>query len=263
MCRPACVVRFAQAIAVAIVALYGSQTAAYPLPSAISQTKSAVSEPFGALALTADEGELSRKWRAVQQQIMIEAQILTLCRGGPATCQSGAPARFLAIVAAGQVRPGRARLGEINRAINLAIRYMSDIAQHGVADRWNSPLLSLAAGVGDCEDYAIAKYVALREAGTAREDVRLLIVHDNRFHQDHAVVAARLDGHWLLLDNRHMVMVEDVDARQYQPLFEIDDEGVRTLIVPTPGPGKGFWQNAPGLVLADSHSLAASRSSLE
>ena len=235
MCGPACVVRFAQAIAVAAVALYGSQTAAYPVLSAISPTQSAVSEPFGALALRAGEGELSRKWRAVQQQIMIEAEILTLCRRDPATCRSGAPARFLAIVAAGQVRPGRARLGEINRAINLAIRSMSDIAQHGVADRWNSPLLTLAAGAGDCEDYAIAKYVALREAGSASEDVRLLIVHDNKLHQDHAVVAARLDGHWLLLDNRRMLMVEDVDARQYQPLFEIDDEGVRSLIVPPPG----------------------------
>jgi len=74
VCGPACVVRFAQAIAVAVVALYGSQTTAYPVQSAISQTKSAVSEPFGALALTADEGELPRKWRAVQQQIMIEAE---------------------------------------------------------------------------------------------------------------------------------------------------------------------------------------------
>jgi predicted transglutaminase-like cysteine proteinase len=253
MCGPAGVVRFAQAIAVAVVALYGSQTAAYPVPSAISQTKSAVSEPFGAVALPAGEGDLSRKWRAAQQQIMIEAQVLTLCRSDPATCQSGAPARFLAIVAAGQVRSGRTRLGEINRAINLAIRSMSDISQYGVADRWNSPLLTLAAGAGDCEDYAIAKYVALREAGSPREDVRLLIVHDNKLHQDHAVVAARLDGHWLLLDNRRMVMVEDVEARQYQPLFEIDDGGVRTLIVPPAGPSK---DRASGLVLADSHSRA-------
>jgi len=34
-----------------------------------------------------------------------------------------------------------------------------------------------------------------------------------------AVAAARLDGHWLTLDNRRMAMVEDDDARGYQPLF--------------------------------------------
>ena len=142
MCRPACVVRFVQAIAVAAVALYGSQTAAYPVLSAISRTTSAVSEPFGALALTADEGELSRKWRTVQQQIMIEAEILTLCRRDPATCRSGAPARFLAIVAAGQVRPGRARLGEINRAINLAIHWQNspETDQEKKEQTWRLPL---------------------------------------------------------------------------------------------------------------------------
>jgi predicted transglutaminase-like cysteine proteinase len=235
MCRRSCALRFAQAIAVAVVALHGSQATAYPVAPVASRTNSAVAEPFGAVTLPAGEGELSRKWRAVQQQIRIEAEILTLCRNHPDTCRSGAPSRFLAIVAAGQMRPGRARLGEINRAINLAIRPMSDIAQDGLADRWNSPLLTLAAGAGDCEDYAIAKYVALREAGMASDDVRLMIVRDNKLRQDHAVVAARLDGHWLLLDNRRMVMVEDVDARQYQPLFEIDDDGVRYLILPPPG----------------------------
>jgi predicted transglutaminase-like cysteine proteinase len=240
MCGPSCVLRFAQAIAVAAVALHGSQAAAYPVSSTISQTNSAVDEPFGAVALPAGEGELSRKWRGVQQQIRVEAHILTLCRSDPVTCRSGAPSRFLAIVAAGQMRPGRARLAEINRAINLAIRPMSDIAQYGVADRWNSPLLTLAAGAGDCEDYAIAKYVALREAGMASDDVRLMIVRDNKLHQDHAVVAARLDGHWLLLDNRRMVIVEDVNARQYQPLFEIDDNGVRPLIVPASWPKEAF-----------------------
>jgi len=204
----------------------------------MSQTGSAVDEPFGAVALPAGEGELSRKWRGVQQQIRIEAQILALCRRNPVTCRSGAPARFLAIVAAGQIRPGRARLAQINRAVNLSIRPMSDIAQHGLADRWTSPLLTLAAGAGDCEDYAIAKYVALREAGAASEDVRLMIVRDTKLAQDHAVVAARLDGRWLVLDNRRMVLVEDVDARQYQPLFEIDDEGVRPLIVPPAGRSK-------------------------
>ena len=41
----------------------------------------------------------------------------------------------------------------------------SDFTQHGEADRWSAPLATFATAKGDCEDYAIAKYVALREAG--------------------------------------------------------------------------------------------------
>ena len=66
-----------------------------------------------------------------------------------------------------RARDGRARLGEINRAINLAIRPMSDLAQYGEIDVWSSPLVTFAHGAGDCEDYAIAKFVALRLAGIA------------------------------------------------------------------------------------------------
>ena len=188
--------------------------------------------PFGHLAVPAPEGGLSRKWRGVQQQIGAEAEILSHCREVPETCPSDAARHFLAIISAGQARHGRGRLGEINRAINLAIRPMSDLAQYGVVDVWSSPLTTFTTGAGDCEDYAIAKYVALREAGMRAEDVRLLIVRDRKLHEDHAVIAARLDGHWLVLDNRRLLMLEDEQLTRYQPLFEIDDDGVRRLMPP-------------------------------
>jgi hypothetical protein len=44
--------------------------------------------------------------------------------------------------------------------------------------------------------------------------------------EDHAVAAARLDGHWLTLDNRRMAMVEDSDIRNYRPTYVIDQHGV-------------------------------------
>src|SRR5258708_17903017 len=81
-------------------------------------------------------------------------------------------------------------------------------------------------GAGDCEDYAIAKFVALRQAGISLEDLRIVIMRDTIRGEDHAVAAARLDGHWLTLDNRRMAMVEDADVRHYRPLFVIDRYGV-------------------------------------
>ena len=87
---------------------------------------------------------------------------------------------------------------------------MSDLAQYGQIDVWSSPLVTFAHGAGDCEDYAIAKFVALRLAGIAADDLRIVIMHDTIRGEDHAVAAARLDGHWLTLDNRRMAMVEDV-----------------------------------------------------
>ena len=86
--------------------------------------------------------------------------------------------RFLAIVDEGRTRSGRARIGVINREINLAIVPTSDFVQWGVDDRWSPPLETFTTGRGDCEDYAIAKYVALTEAGVPPEDVKLVVVRD-------------------------------------------------------------------------------------
>lgn len=134
------------------------------------------------------------------------------------------------IVDVARRREGRSRVGEINRAINLAIRPMSDLAQYGVPDLWTAPIQTLTAGAGDCEDYAIAKYVALEEVGVAGEDLRLVVVRDTRRREDHAVVAVRLDGRWLVLDNRWLALVEDVELENYLPMFGMNREGVRRFV---------------------------------
>ena len=63
------------------------------------------------------------------------------------------------------------------------------------------------------------KYVALREAGSDPDDLRLAIVRDVKRETIHAVVAAQLDGEWLILDNRMLIMINAAQARHYQPLY--------------------------------------------
>ena len=183
-------------------------------------------EPFGLLVSAVYAGGVREKWRDLERKLADEAVQLALCDGDRERCVSPAALRFLAIVDAARAREGRARLGEINRAINLAIRPVSDQAQYGEIDVWSSPLVTFTHGAGDCEDYAIAKFVALRQAGIAPDDLRIVIMRDTVRGEDHAVAAARLDGHWLTLDNRRMAMVEDADIRNYRPLFAIDRNGV-------------------------------------
>jgi predicted transglutaminase-like cysteine proteinase len=181
------------------------------------------------------EGGLWEKWLGVERKLDDERVQIALCEGDPERCVSPAALQFLAIVEAAKAREGRARLGEINRAINLAIRPMSDLAQYGQVDVWSSPLVTLTTGAGDCEDYAIAKFVALRQAGISPDDLRIVIMRDTIRGEDHAVAAARLDGHWLTLDNRRMAMVEDADVKNFRPIFVIDQYGVkRYLEAPMP-----------------------------
>ena len=191
------------------------------------------SEPFGLFTTALVAGGLHDKWLGLQRRLDDEMVQLALCDGDRDGCVSPAALRLLAIVDAARQRAGRAQLGEINRAINLAIRSVSDEAQYGETDVWASPLATFIRGAGDCEDYAIAKFAALRLAGLEANDLRILIVRDAVRGEDHAVAAARLDGHWLTLDNRRMAMIDDADIRDYRPTFVMDRDGIRRY-APTP-----------------------------
>ena len=186
-----------------------------------------VTEPFNMPA--AHSGAMPAKWRGLQPALQMEARILDLCRANPEVCTPAAT-RFLGIVEAARGRDGRARIGEINRAINLAIRPEDDLVRFHVPDVWATPLATFASGAGDCEDYAIAKYVALRQAGIAPEDLRIVIVHNPALRQDHAVAAARVDGEWLILDNRTMLLLTDAETRHLTPLVTLDDDAPRRTI---------------------------------
>src|ERR1700692_191586 len=130
-------------------------------------------EPFGLFATTLSWGAVGEKWLGVERKLDDERVQLALCDGDRERCVSPAALQFLAIVDSARARDGRARLGEINRAINLAIRPMSDRGQYGQIDVWSSLLVTFTTGAGDCEDYAIAKFVALRLAGMSPAARRL------------------------------------------------------------------------------------------
>src|SRR6266550_2871374 len=195
------------------------------VPSESPEATGGSAEPFGLFASTLSFGSLREKWLGVERKLDDERVQLALCDGDRDRCASPAALQFLAIVDSARARDGRARLGEINRAINLAIRPMEDLAQYGEVDVWSSPLVTFNTGAGDCEDYAIAKYVALQMAGIPAEDLRIVVVLELN-GEGHAVASVRLDGHWLILDNQRMAMVEDVNARSYRPRFVIDESGV-------------------------------------
>jgi predicted transglutaminase-like cysteine proteinase len=175
-------------------------------------------------------GDIFNKWTTVSAAIDADRRVLARCRAAVPDCPPAAR-KFLAVIAAGVEQTGRARIGVINRAVNLAIEHMSDLEQWGVDERWSAPLETFATGRGDCEDYAIAKYVALIEAGIPAQDVRLVIVRDRAAANDgHAVTAVHVDHRWVLLDNRWLTLVDDDKMPQMVPLFVIDQGGVRTYL---------------------------------
>jgi predicted transglutaminase-like cysteine proteinase len=200
-----------------------------PMPPAAATPDRA--NPYGLETYLAPPGALWTKWRKVRADIDAAAPALKRCREDFRRC-SPAARRFVAVVKQAARAEGRARLAIVNRRINAAVTYTSDIDQWQRDDVWSAPLAanksgSFDTGKGDCEDYAIAKYAALREAGVAAADLQILVVKDTAAGNDHAALAARVEGQWLILDNRWSRLLEENEAAFFTPLFALDAEGVK------------------------------------
>ena len=212
------------------VAWFGSadSRAETPVLSASIELMARSAEPFGLAASSLTAGGLRDKWLGVLHRLDDEMVQLALCEGDRERCASPAALKFLDIVDAAKA-PRRPRPARRDQSRDQSRHQADERPRPAWPDRRLDVRRSRRSrsGGGDCEDYAIAKFVALRRAGIAPEDLRIVVLHDTIHGDNHAVAAARLDGRWLMLDNRRMAMVEDSDVRNYQPTFVIDGESVR------------------------------------
>lgn len=130
---------------------------------------------------------------------------------------SAGPWSHMLQAARGRDRAEQLRL--VNSWVNARIAFVDDIRQHGIADHWATPAQSLLRGRGDCEDYAIAKLGLLRSLGIPASDLYLVIARDLVRRADHAVLAVRLGGRLMVLDNQTDRILDAEAVHDYRPVM--------------------------------------------
>jgi predicted transglutaminase-like cysteine proteinase len=126
------------------------------------------------------------------------------------------------------------KLTRVNQFFQNNVRFKSDLALWGVSDYWASPLETLGKGFGDCEDYAIAKYISLRFAGIDDSKLRLIYVrariggpHSSVF-EPHMVLGyyAEPQSEPLILDNLIGSVNLASERSDLSPVFSFNSEGL-------------------------------------
>jgi hypothetical protein len=85
----------------------------------------------------------------------------------------------------------------------------------------------------------------LRQAGLPIADVKIVILR-NQFPNEYlAVAATRVNGEWLILDNRQLTLVRDTDMIRTTPKFMLDEYGVHRFVpssysVPSPNASRSM-----------------------
>lgn len=103
--------------------------------------------------------------------------------------------------------------------------YVNDSQEWGSSDYWATPVEFMSKRAGDCEDYAIAKYVSLWLLGFREEHMRLVVLNDTLKDEMHAVLAVTMGNQNFILDNLSNMVTLDRDHPNYRPIYSINRTG--------------------------------------
>ncbi len=122
---------------------------------------------------------------------------------------------------------------KVNEMVNRQ-EYIEDIDNWNKGDYWANPVEFFERG-GDCEDFAIAKYTALKLLGVPEERLRLAIVHDKIRDIPHAILIAYADDGPMVLDNQTVKVKRADRVNRYKPIFSINRHAwwLHTTVKPT------------------------------
>lgn len=121
------------------------------------------------------------------------------------------------------------QIREINDYMNRA-PYITDPVNWGIKDFWATPG-EFMAKFGDCEDYAISKYMSLRYLGYKEQDLRVVAVKDLNLKIGHAVLVVFYKGKPYVLDNQIKQVIPAGKVKHYLPVFSIN--------------AKAWWKHRP------------------
>lgn len=173
---------------------------------------------FGYAATKKPDVAIFKKWaETLDKNRAEEAKPATQC-GGRAGCKYQ---DWLSFQEQAKGSAEKRQLEVVNTYVNKGT-YILDPVNWGVPDYWASPG-EWFKKFGDCEDYAITKYVTLKRLGWKTDDMRIVVVKDMNLRIPHAVLVVYLDGQPFLLDNQIAVLFDPNRVRHYQPVYALNE----------------------------------------
>ena len=177
---------------------------------------------FGFDEVRLGKSEVFRKWsdalqrhttNRVSNTLLCAKGVLSLCRSEDMVSDFDASLLNL--------RRSVQHLPAVNHHVNK-VSYVEDWANYHERDYWATPGEFFGNG-GDCEDYAIAKYLLLRELGIDPNAMRIVVVMDQFRDTAHAVLAIYVGNDILVLDNLSRVIEPHELVDKYVPVYSLNE----------------------------------------
>ncbi len=106
------------------------------------------------------------------------------------------------------------------------VPYVRDIQTYGVTDYWATPYEFLGKDKGDCEDYVIAKYFALKQLGIKSSQMYLTYVRVKGYREAHMVLTyfPTPKSEPYVLDNLRRILLPASKRDDLTPVFNFNPD---------------------------------------
>ena len=175
---------------------------------------------FGMRELRSENLKLFPKWTGMLDRYFAQAEL------ADAPCSSSIfnrchLAEWKQFIESIRDRDRMTQLREVNRFMNR-VRYIVDPRNYGVPDYWATPKQFFSRR-GDCEDYAIAKFMTLRALGLGNEEMRVVVLQDLNLGVAHAILVVYVDDGVMVLDNQINQVLPSTAIRHYRPIYSVNE----------------------------------------
>lgn len=113
------------------------------------------------------------------------------------------------------------KIREINKFINKW-RHVSDRENYKQNDYWATPMEFITFG-GDSEDFAIMKYVSLKELGIETSKMRIVVTNDVLRGVTHTVLSVHWGKRRFVLDSQNDTVLQEQFVKYYVPLYSVNE----------------------------------------
>lgn len=194
---------------------------AQTLQDFMKSTREAGQGLFGSTEIASNNLTALPQWLRVLSKMKTERKQFHACLASRAACTTTALKSWRELTEAAKGKPELEKLKIVNAYFNRW-PYKVDRELYGVNEFWATPQEFMKRS-GDCEDYAIAKFFALRDLGFSNDQLRIVILMDRIRRIGHAVLAVYALGDILILDSLTDLIFSHKKYHHYVPQYSMNE----------------------------------------
>ncbi|MAI08954.1 MAG: hypothetical protein CMF61_08355 [Magnetococcales bacterium] len=192
---------------------------------------------FGSVEFKLGNINVLKKWKDVLDKVQKEQSYFQSCDQSLQSCKNQGLSAWRNFISEAKFKPKKELLKDVNAFINQW-PYIEDAKNWKKSDYWASPIEFLDKS-GDCEDYAIIKYVTLKELGFDPKKMRIVVVMDKLRLLNHAIlVVYENNSQALVLDSLFDAVLPQERVLQYTPHYSVNEYARWAHVMPIQDEGK-------------------------